>query len=271
MAETITSGNSTSVTSTDQKKPSLLFKYLDARGAAAMLHYGNLQFTNAMYLNDPFDCHPGLIDFSKIPPERAKKWGREDTILLDADPYRLNREEAWICCLSKVLDSMPMWTFYAKNHTGVCIGLDIEKVKPHINYMLGTMVFNDCWDVEYRDIIKKPDFYSNAEDFFTYQLITKAKDWEYEQEVRMFIFKPMPWIMALTRKLKRNEVTDWKEVRAYPEISDDCFAAIYLGVNILSKHKKKIIEYAKKRNPDIKIYQMAVNPDALKLDAVEII
>jgi hypothetical protein len=107
-------------------KQPILFKYLDANGAKAMLYHSNIQFTNATKLNDPFDCHPGLIDFSKIPLERAKTWGREDTILLDADPYRRNQERAWICCLSKVFDSILMWSYY-NNHKGVCIGLDIEK------------------------------------------------------------------------------------------------------------------------------------------------
>ncbi|MDR2893913.1 MAG: DUF2971 domain-containing protein [Alistipes sp.] len=250
----------------------LLYKYLDAQGAAAMLYNGNLQFTNATRLNDPFDCHPGLIDFSKISAEQAKPWGVEDTILLKSDPYRRDRERAWICSLSKVGNSLPMWTFYAKNHTGVCIGLDIEKVKPHIHYMLGAMVFNDCWDVQYRDVVKKPDFFAkDNQDFFMYQLLTKAKDWEYEQEVRMFIFDPhqMCMDMSLPYKPKKNEVTNWKEVRAYPKISDDCFAAIYLGINIDEKHKKKIIKYAKQRNPDIKVYQMRINPNALRLDFSE--
>lgn len=41
-----------------------LYKYLDFTGGLMMLHYSNLQFTNATQLNDPFDCHPSLIDFS---------------------------------------------------------------------------------------------------------------------------------------------------------------------------------------------------------------
>lgn len=250
----------------------LLYKYLDAQGAETMLRNGNLQFTNATRLNDPFDCHPGLIDFSKISPEQAQPWGREDTLSLKAHPYERNRERAWICCLSKINNSLPMWTFYAKNHTGVCIGLDIEKVKPHIHYMLGTMVFNDCWDVEYRDVIEKPDFFKrDNQDFFMYQILTKAKEWEYEQEVRMFIFDPHQMCMDICSpyKPKKGKVADWKEVRAYPKLGNDCFAAIYLGLNILPRHKKRIIKIAKKRNPEMKIYQMTTNPKVLKLDFIE--
>ncbi len=99
----------------------ILYKYLDAKGAATMLYNSDLQFTNATKFNDPFDCHPGLIDFSKISPEQAKPWGVQDTILLKSNPYERNGNEAWICCLSKVNHSLPMWTFYAKDHTGVCM------------------------------------------------------------------------------------------------------------------------------------------------------
>ena len=44
-----------------------LFKYIDVNGALAMLSKGTLQFTNSFYFNDPFDCHPSLIDFSSSP------------------------------------------------------------------------------------------------------------------------------------------------------------------------------------------------------------
>ena len=40
-----------------------LYKYLDFNGGLMMLYYSDLQFTNATQLNDPFDCHPSLIDF----------------------------------------------------------------------------------------------------------------------------------------------------------------------------------------------------------------
>ena len=50
-----------------------LYKYLDAEGGLAMLSNGNIQFTNATKLNDPFDCHPSLIDFSQVPTSRYIK------------------------------------------------------------------------------------------------------------------------------------------------------------------------------------------------------
>ena len=32
-----------------------------------MLQNSNLQFTNATRLNDPFDCHPALFNYSNVP------------------------------------------------------------------------------------------------------------------------------------------------------------------------------------------------------------
>jgi len=90
-----------------------------------MLHYSNLQFTNATQLNDPFDCHPSLIDFSNVPKEACGGWTPEIIEELRRDPFRRTREEVWVCSLSKIYDSILMWSYYSK-HKGICIGLDME-------------------------------------------------------------------------------------------------------------------------------------------------
>ena len=109
-----------------------LYKYLDFNGGLMMLHYGNLQFTNATQLNDPFDCHPSLIDFSDVPKEACGGWTPEIIEELRRDPFRRTREEAWICSLSKIYDSILMWSYYSK-HKGICIGLDMEKVRKYLS------------------------------------------------------------------------------------------------------------------------------------------
>lgn len=53
----------------------ILYKYLDIAGAKGMIGNKNLQFTNASQLNDPFDCHPKLIDYSNIPNTRLLMQG----------------------------------------------------------------------------------------------------------------------------------------------------------------------------------------------------
>ena len=106
----------------------ILYKYLDITGAKCMIGYSDLQFTNATRLNDPFDCHPSLIDHeSSI--DGNSPWPKEWLIEKERLDAKNLRERTWLCSLSKECDSASMWEHYCNKHTGICVGLDIEKVK----------------------------------------------------------------------------------------------------------------------------------------------
>lgn len=259
----------------------MLYKYLDARGGRMMLYYSNIMFTNATRLNDPFDCHPALIDFSDVPAERCKTWPAEVVSLIESDPYKRYREKAYICSLSKEPDSLLMWSYY-NQHKGVCIGLDMEKTRKYLSRMTGLFVGCQEWEVQYKDIVEKPNYFRNLQDFFQYQMTTKAKAWEHEQEVRLFSYDPLPIYMRLLpgqyeenksicdkikRFFKKRTATtmDWYEVHPFLDIGVECFESVYLGERINEKDKEKIIKVAKERNPEIKIYQMKIDPEAFKL------
>ena len=257
-----------------------LYKYLDVKGGLAMLHYSNLQFTNATRLNDPFDCHPALFDFSNAPVYK-NNWPPTDFLIEKGINDLENlRNSAWVCSLSKVHDSLLMWTYYG-NHEGVCIGLDMENTYKYISKIHCSMFGAMKMDVQYRDVIEKPDYFHGARDYFTYLLSTKAKAWEHEQEVRLLLLDPIPAgssnhpnfaPMGLPYKPKnRKEAIDWKEVRAYPHLGSECFDSLYLGIKIGKEEREKIIKEARKCNPDIKIYQMTVDPDAFRLKGLPIL
>jgi hypothetical protein len=243
-----------------------LYKYLDANGGLEMLKRGNLQFTNAIKLNDPFDCHPALINFSNYPKDLESTNGHA-LALIQAMKCEGNRRKAWICTLSKVYDSMLMWAYYG-NHQGVCIGLDMDKAKPYLDN-IQCSVFRGAQELEvqYKDVIEKPDYFNERIDYYRYQYSTKAKEWEHEQEVRLLLIEPSTAFtpMALPYEPKEGEVTDWKEVRAYPEIGGECFDSLYLGIKIHEDKKAEIIKTALTLNPDIKIYQMEIDPKAFRL------
>jgi hypothetical protein len=152
-----------------------LYKYLDFNGGLMMLYHSNLQFTNATQLNDPFDCHPSLIDFSNVPKEACGGWTPEIIEELRRDPFRRTREEVWICSLSKIHDSILMWSYYSK-HKGICVGLDMEKAQKYLSRIYGKIMIScSVVEVQYKDIVEKPDYFRDAKDFFHYQLSTKAK------------------------------------------------------------------------------------------------
>lgn len=68
-----------------------LYKYLDVNGGLMMLHNSNLQFTNATRLNDPFDCHPALFDFSHA-PECPFNWIAEARKCIPAIKVQTNHD-----------------------------------------------------------------------------------------------------------------------------------------------------------------------------------
>ncbi len=248
-----------------------LYKYLDVTGGLAMLEHHNLQFTNASKFNDPFDCHPALFDYSYI-PENKDDWPIAKFLSFKGEIDMGNlRNDTWICCLSKVYDSLLMWAYY-NSHKGICIGLNVDAVLKSCQHGFFGLMYPSVEEVKYKDILQKPNYFKDHlswMDLWT----TKAKAWEHEQEVRLITKDPL-WVRAgrdIPEELKQDKVVDWKEIRHYPELSADCFESVYLGVNILPRNKAKIIKAAKKLNPNIKIYRMTTDPEAFRLKAKEIV
>ena len=237
-----------------------------------MIGHQNLQFTNASQLNDPFDCHPKLLDYSNVPACKLQGWIPEDWWIEKEELDALNlRNETWLCSLSKVNDSLLMWSHYCYNHKGVCIGLDMEKVMESVPPMFGSIYLEPfVLDVQYQDIIERPNAYRSAEDTFTYQWRTKAKPWEYEQEVRLVMQHPHPMYMALTPEQAKHpkETWDGREIHHYMPLRGECFESIYFGINTDQTEKEKMIQYARKKiNPQINFYQMRVDENAFRLKA----
>lgn len=192
----------------------ILYKYLDIAGAKSMIGNQNLQFTNATQLNDPFDCHPKLIDYSNVPDSKAQGWPSKDWWVMKDEIDATNlRNDTWLCSLSKINDSLLMWSHYCHNHKGICIGLNIDEVMKSVPPMFSPFTI----DVQYQDIIERPDAYNSVIDRHCYQWGTKAKDWEYEREVRLVMPKPSPMYAALTSQQAKQtkEIWDWREIHHY--------------------------------------------------------
>ena len=250
--------------------PRILYKYLDIVGAKCMIGNQNLQFTNASQLNDPFDCHPKLIDYSNVPDTKLQGWIPKEWWIEKEENDALNlRNDTWLCSLSKVNNSLLMWSHYCYNHKGVCIGLDIDKVMESVPPMFGTIYLEPLiLDVQYQDIIERPNAYHTTKDLFSYQWRTKAKEWEYEQEVRLVVPSPYAAYAAFTpQQAEQNkEIWDWREIHHYMPLKGECFESIYFGVNIDEQEKEKIIQFVRKKlNPHINLYQMRVYADAFRL------
>lgn len=252
-------------------RTNILYKYLDAEGGLKMLQNSNLQFTNATRLNDPFDCHPSLYDYSISSDDVTE----DDVVMPESDFFSEKgendmtnlRNSTWICSLSKVHNSLLMWSYY-NNHEGICIGINMVKLRPKLsNIMCSVRIGALELEVKYEDIIKKPNYFHDNKDYWGYVTSTKAKAWEHEQEVRLVLHDPMYGLIPslIPQKHQNDKVVDYKEVRFLPMIERDCFDSVYLGIRIEEDKKKEIIDVARKLNPNIKIYQMKIDPDAFRL------
>ena len=248
-----------------------LYKYLDADGGLSMLYYSTLMFTNATQLNDPFDCHPMYIHIPGETPTPYSDWPSETISRLDYNKLLQQRDKAYICSLSKVYDSNLMWSYYTKQHSGVCIGLEMGKTRKYQNRMTGLWLGCPEIEVQYRDVIKEPNSIKDPNDFLCCRFATKAKEWQHEQEVRLLAYAPSPvYMRCLPNQNDKDGPIPWNTVRAFLDIGGECFESVYLGVNMDEKDKEKTIKIAKERNPDIKIYQMTIDPKAFRLKEKEI-
>lgn len=86
------------------------------------------------------------------------------------------RKKVTVFCLSKENDNILLWSHYSANHTGICIGFD----RDFLYYNTGASVGK----VEYLDdyLTLKPTPVQEPTHIF--QVLTKAKKWEYEMEYR---------------------------------------------------------------------------------------
>lgn len=262
--------------------PRILYKYLDIIGAKYMIGatkpktLPNLQFTNASQLNDPFDCHPKLFDHTHLPDEVLRVPDKEYHKFMveksECDAENM-RNDTWLCSLSKVHDSILMWSHYCRNHTGICIGLNMEKVHNSVPSMFSSLYCELLeYEVQYKDIIERPTPDRSPWD---YQLCTKAYEWKYEQEVRLITYKPSGYYEKLSdEQIKasiRGEVIDGRAIRQYMPLNDDCLDSIYFGINIDPKEKEKFINFIRTElNPNCQLYQMAIDDNAFRLKAEKI-
>ncbi len=240
----------------------VLYKYLDVDGAKKMLVNCNIQFTNATQLNDPLDCHPGLVcdvnEYPYMPYEQAVQLMNAGVSLsgLGYAPS-LYRELTYVCSLSKIFDSILMWSYYTKNHQGVCIGIDM----PELNKCFKFIDFY----VEYPDNLTKYSWAAGTTmKAFKHQLATKAPDWKHEKEVRLLLMPEQPSSLSALIEMSRIDHYRRRPIRG------TCFNSIYLGVNMSGQDMGDIIVLARRLNPNVKIYKMQVDPNAFKLTYFEI-
>jgi hypothetical protein len=149
--------------------------------------------------------------------------------------------------LSTKWDSLLMWSHYANNHKGFCIGFNEDKLRESEIFGSGLRVdYNDEFPV--RNPLEEIQPLNNA----ILQLGTKAKEWSYEEEFRLINLNP-DGISASDRIVK------------YP---DNFISEIILGIDIPEKDKVEILEISRLKK--MKVFQLSKEPFKFKLKRKEI-
>jgi hypothetical protein len=189
--------------------PSTVFKYFGTKEIhLESLKEKYLYHSDYVYFNDPFDCNIELINF-----EKTGKSKKEDKL---EDDIRNKFSSIGVCCFTRNVNSILMWSHYASNHKGFCVEYNYNSRINGINPL----------DVNYSNSFVKADFYKDKQDALFHMVFTKAKQWEYEEELRSI----------------NSHFTD-NNSRKVPFLKED-IRAIYMGVNCYESTRVEIVEIA---------------------------
>lgn len=191
----------------------LLYKYSDwnNKHTKENLKLNRLYFNIATNFNDPFDMYPSYqILNRKLYNNQQKKYLQKERgytkknariastlmsnrAILNTAIISMRYHKAisryGITCFSENNSNMLMWSHYAKNHSGICLGFDI----PTDNISL---FFNNTFSPDIRllkinytsirptlPLLKKDLTYENILPIFR----DKSFDWQYEKEHRLLL------------------------------------------------------------------------------------
>jgi hypothetical protein len=173
-----------------------LYKYVDIAGLKRILA-GSIRFTQPSAFNDPFELLPEVVvpndaterqlsfSFDVLAQRRHPPPGALDAVpdgcqasdAMSRDIVQQFNGLIGILCLSRVNDSLLMWSHYADQYAGAVVEFDGAH-----EFFAGQV------DVEYRPLRPMRDvsaYVSPPEPIPVAELCAKSEQWKYEQEVRV--------------------------------------------------------------------------------------
>lgn len=177
-----------------------------------------LYFSTPDSFNDPFDNTPSYNISSKSRNELLDIYIQDDsnnfsdnfikeahnmsalafnTIFKHSDYNKQNNAKRGITCFSRDKANILMWSHYANNHSGVCLGFDINESDEHLaNFFDETKnqkLFPNgkacrLLPIQYVSFDKRPSIDTTDERESLLKILTCKSDlWQYEQEIRIMI------------------------------------------------------------------------------------
>jgi len=187
------------------------YKYLpDMVGIKGVVQDGTIKFTHPRAFNDPFDCMPSskfgnLIGLKERNPRLYDVWASQPgsparRLMKRAQSMRVLRDkiesgellgrllkEASVLSLSKIPDSILMWSHYSNFHQGAVVEFKIPISVRYLNY---EVAYKDliALDVDYTGVRPTLEFTGAVVDgpeTLRQLFLAKSDHWAYEQESRV--------------------------------------------------------------------------------------
>ncbi|NWE14661.1 DUF2971 domain-containing protein [Pseudomonas yamanorum] len=267
-----------------------------------ILESNNIYFSRYTDFNDPFEFStpfPNVVNMFARVSEKIDFLHKTD--IFDATSYkhlktvceniikngsatletthksiREKLEKVGICSLSKVNDEILMWSHYADNHKGFCIGFDDlhKNTKPHtkplpINYKTNFTDLDDpeliinfytdifhkfkdlpkaAWESKRANLARKMTFEDDQRGGISI-LTDKYKKWEYEQEFRLID----------------------ERYFGLKEFNPSCLKSITFGLRANIEDRENVIETCKKnKKMNVEFFQATKAHGAFKLEIIKI-
>lgn len=221
---------------------------------------GKIYFPTPSKFNDPFELS-AKVNISSSPllahlNTREKEEVQRIFRLRVPDAVSEEwREKIGILCLTEDPLNILMWSHYAQNHTGICIGFDT-----------GESPFSSAKQITYSEERPKADF--ESDDLIEHVLLTKSQHWKYEKEWR--ILKRTTEIDELNyyystfknNPEKLDEIAEAIEQNGGPgtyTFESHAIRSIFLGAKITPQDRDSIIRSASTTTPQAKLFQVELD------------
>ncbi len=140
--------------------------------------------------------------------------------------------ERGVCCFTKNHKDILMWSHYTNGHNGICIGYDENKLPTN---KLTQIVYCDLPS----DVAIDSDGTIHIEKTYDKLLKTKAKCWDYEDEIRLY----------------------HKQGNHKYYLENNAILAIYFGLRVALDDANSIARIVRLNNSNVKFYKMVMAKD----------
>jgi hypothetical protein len=242
----------------------------------------NLFHNAPSYFNDPFECRP-ILEWPKTDKEmnafredlvslmlieqidmqdavrRAYSFELNCSIISDFEQKLLEEFQSFrLCCFTKRKDNLLFWSHYGDSHKGYCVeystkGQLLSQVyKVRYTDKFPSLTFPMFGDIRKLYLKSEEIANHNKEDKLHLDLdmkiiepiLTKSKDWKYEDEYRS-IYKP-----GAPLQLANNDTS--------LVLNGDEITNVYFGCNMPQEHREQLIEMIKHGPFEPKLWQAEI-------------